>query len=403
MRRRRRIWLALALLPWGLPGTGAVACAGEAGAPAAARTAEARAPALAPRDSLSDSLFASLHARLSEEGGYFDTDNLISNESGYLNVVGALERLGLRGGAYAGVGPDQNYSYLAQLRPEVAFVVDVRRDNALQHLLLKALVERSSTRVEFLSALHARTPPADADAWRDATVQEVVEWVDGAPPRSGAELRALQQVVEEAVRHMGIPLTETDLATVARFHRAFIDDGLDLRFTSHGRRPQPYYPTYRQLVLETDAEGDPASWLVSDERYQVVRDLHRANRIIPVVGDLAGASAVREMGRVLREMELELTAFYVSNVEFYLWGDGLFDAWTANLAALPAAPDAVLIRSYFPRLAGRHPAAIPGYYATQMLQPVRTVVEASEGRPFQGYGDLVTRDLIPLQGPVDGG
>jgi len=133
-----------------------------------------------------------------------------------------------------------------------------------------------------------------------------------------------------------------------------------------------------------------------------VRGLHLANRIIPVVGDLAGPTAVREMGSVMREMGVELTAFYVSNVEFYLWGDGVFGAWADNLASLPVAPDAVLIRSYFPRLAGRHPAALPGYYATQMLQPVRTVLEARDGRPFRGYGDLVTRELIPLQGPVEG-
>src|SRR5215207_7700196 len=90
----------------------------------------AQAPAL------SDSAFAALVARLSEPGGYFDTDNLISNESSYLHAVGRLRALRGAGptGAYVGVGPDQNFSYIAAARPKVAFIVDIRRDNLLQHL-----------------------------------------------------------------------------------------------------------------------------------------------------------------------------------------------------------------------------------------------------------------------------
>ena len=58
--------------------------------------------------------FAASIAGLSEPGGYFDTDNLISNERSYLQVVPDLRRLSVRGGAYIGVGPDQNFSYIAE-------------------------------------------------------------------------------------------------------------------------------------------------------------------------------------------------------------------------------------------------------------------------------------------------
>ena len=79
--------------------------------------------------------FAARIAQLSEPGGYFDTDNLISNERSYLHVAPALRNPSLRGGAYVGVGPDQNFSYIAQIRPSIAFIVDLRRDNLLLHLL----------------------------------------------------------------------------------------------------------------------------------------------------------------------------------------------------------------------------------------------------------------------------
>jgi hypothetical protein len=54
---------------------------------------------VAAQEPLSIEVFASLVERVSEAGGYFDTDNLISNETGYLTVMDALGRLGLRGGA----------------------------------------------------------------------------------------------------------------------------------------------------------------------------------------------------------------------------------------------------------------------------------------------------------------
>src|SRR5262245_21197652 len=71
--------------------------------------------------------FAAHVASLSEPGGYFDTDNLISNERSYLDVVPELRKRAVRGGVYIGVGPDQNFSYIAAIRPDAAFIVDVRR------------------------------------------------------------------------------------------------------------------------------------------------------------------------------------------------------------------------------------------------------------------------------------
>src|SRR5215831_20611194 len=90
--------------------------------------------------------FAQTIARLSEPNGYFDTDNLISNESSYLQVIPDLARRGVHGGAYIGVGPDQNFSYIAATRPAIAFIIDVRRDNELLHLLFKAFFKESRTR-----------------------------------------------------------------------------------------------------------------------------------------------------------------------------------------------------------------------------------------------------------------
>lgn len=355
--------------------------------------ASPRAEPLGAQEPISDATFAALVERISEPGGYFDTDNLISNESGYLKVVDALVReVGTGGGAYVGVGPDQSLSYIAALRPEVAFITDIRRDNLLQHLLLKALIERAPTRVEFLAGLHGVALPPDPAAWRDRDIEEIVAYVDGAP-RDSAAITATRGDVVDAIDRLGLGLSAEDHDTIRRFHLAFVDAGLSLRFTSYGRAPRPYYPTYRQLVLETDVDGDRASYLASSEAYGIVRDLQLANRIIPVVGDMAGPSALREMGDVMRELGVELKAFYASNVEFYLWQAGTFRRWVDNLATLPVATDAVVIRSYFPNAGRAHPSAVRGYYSTQSLQPVATLLET----PFASYWDVVTRGVLPLR------
>ena len=359
---------------------------------AACTSAAEQAPEAVLPDPLPDSAFAALVQRISEPSGYFDTDNLISNESGYLKVAGALERIGVKGGAYVGVGPDQNYSYIARIRPEIAFIVDIRRDNLLHHLLLRALMEASPTRVEFLCALTGRRPPPDPEAWERRPLAELVAFVESAPgdPVAREESRA---AVEVRVTGYGVPLSEQDLATMGRFHGRFQEEGLALRFNTFGRPPRPYYPTFRQLVLETDLEGVEASYLARPEDYAWVRDLQRRGRVVPVVGDLAGDHALREIGAVLREMGIPLSAVYASNVEFYLWADGTFPKWQANLLSIPASPEAVVIRSYFPNFRAPHPSSVPGYYSTQILQPVALTGAAT----FGSYWDVVTRGVLELR------
>lgn len=61
-------------------------------------------------ESLSAAEFSRLSRELSEEGGFFPSDNFTSNESSYLTVVDKLRQLNATGGAYIGVGPEQNFT-----------------------------------------------------------------------------------------------------------------------------------------------------------------------------------------------------------------------------------------------------------------------------------------------------
>jgi hypothetical protein len=329
--------------------------------------------------------FATLVASLSEPGGYFDTDNLISNEASYLHALGPVERLGVRGGAYIGVGPDQNFSYIAHVRPSVAFVLDIRRDNLLQQLLFKALFGLAPTRIEYLALLFGRPPPPDAAAWTGRPVDSLVAWLDQAPADSGSAARA-RRLVDSAVGTYGVPLSAADWATIARFHATFIREGLDLRFETFGRAPAWYYPTYRTLLTERDAGGRQASYLAREPDYAFLRQLQTRDRVIPVVGDFAGPRALAAIGRYLRERGERVSAFYTSNVEYYLFRDGTFPRFATAVAQLPRQPRAVMIRSLFlTSFAGGHPEAVPGYASVQLVQPMNQFVGAN----FGTYRELV--------------
>ena len=60
---------------------------------------------------------------------------------------------------YLGVGPEQNFTYIAALKPKMAFIVDVRRGNLQLHLMYKALFELSSDRADFIFRLFSRKRP----------------------------------------------------------------------------------------------------------------------------------------------------------------------------------------------------------------------------------------------------
>lgn len=283
-------------------------------------------------------------ARLSEPAGFFDTDNLISNEPSYLDVIPALTAAGVSGGAYIGVGPDQNFSYIAHIRPSVAYMLDIRRDNLLLHLLFKSVFAQATTRVEYLCLLTGRSPPDDVGHWVSSSVNQIVDYVDrSAPPARLPDIRArLKGTIDE----FGVPLSPGDRQNIERFHQAFVDEGLDLRFRSLGRAPRPYYPTLRDLLLATDRNGRQGHYLASEDGFQFVRALQARDAVIPVVGDVSGPSALSAIGEAVADREEHITAFYISNVEFYLSGER-YEQFIDNLGRLPRAPGGVMIRSIF--------------------------------------------------------
>jgi hypothetical protein len=362
----------------------------------ACRRADAGAESAGPAvgTTTRDTAYAALVARLGEPAGFFDTDNLISNETDYLRALDGLRALDLdgAGGAYLGVGPDQNFSYIAELEPRVAFVLDIRRDNMLLHLLYRALFVQGRTRAEYLAHLFGRPAPARPGEWRDRPLDDLLAWID-ATPADSALVRERRAPLHALIASFGVPLSAEDTATIDRFHGTFVGEGLGLRFNSFGRLPQPYYPTYRDLLAGRDAEGEQASYLTSEARYRAVRRLQERGLIVPVVGDFAGPTALRAIGDELRARGERVTAFYTSNVEYYLWQDGSFGRFAGHVAALPWHPRGAIVRSHFSGGFRRpHPRAVPGHPSTQLVQRAADFVR--QRGAYGSYWEMVTAETV---------
>jgi hypothetical protein len=346
----------------------------------------------APRDHKS---FAALSARLSEPGGYFDSDNLISNETSYLHVMGKLRELGISGGVYIGVGPDQSFSYISKIRPKMAIMIDIRRDNLLQHLLFKSLFARSRNRIEYLCTYFGKPLPK-TKGWESRTVKDLVEYIDGAASDPKLFEKTSKEVRQE-VQKYGIPLSQSDLETIVKVQRAFFSAGLDIKYSSYHRPPRSIYPPYRDLLLETDLAGQQQNYLNSEDDFQFIKKLEDQDMIIPVVGDLSGPRALKAIGQYVAEIKERVSAFYVSNVEFYLQRQGTFDKFIENVKSLPIDNHSVIIRSYFNYYAPDHPQAEPNHFSTQLMERIEDLIKQCAAGECDSYNDIVTKNSILLR------
>ena len=109
---------------------------------------------------LSDAAYWKMISDFSEPDGYYEYNVYTGNEPGYQNLLPELTKSVPSGGTYIGVGPEQNFTYIAALRPQIAFILDIRRDMMLEHLMYKAVVEMSADRAELVGKLLSRRRPA---------------------------------------------------------------------------------------------------------------------------------------------------------------------------------------------------------------------------------------------------
>jgi hypothetical protein len=288
---------------------------------------------------LSDDEFWRLSTTVSEpEGSFEHADNLVSNETLFAQVSEALR---VRGGAYIGVGPEQNFSYIARVRPALAFIIDIREENRSLHLMYKALFEMSDDRAEFLARLFSR--PRPPGLYTTTSVHDLFAAFEQAIPSAKLHEETRRLVRHRLLEVQRFALSFRELQSIDYALKAFYADGPDIRYG----RSVPVgeaRPTYWQLMTATDLRGTARSYLATEDAFRYVQDLHARNRIVPIVGDFAGPHAIRRVGDYIRQQGTVVSAFYGSNVEVYLTRDRT-RAFCASLATLPYHDTTVFIAS----------------------------------------------------------
>ena len=283
---------------------------------------------------ITDTAFWKMIGDFSEDGGVFDFEMFMSNESTFQTVLPGLLTRVSPGGVYLGVAPEQNFTYIAALRPKMAFIVDIRRENMVEMLLYKALFEMSATRADFVSRLFSRQV---GSVGPQASVDTLFAALGG---RGNTQFfqQNLQGIKDHLQKTHGFVLTAKDTRTIEYIYNAFFRGGPDASLTTYGT-------SYQLLMRQTDGQGRNRNFLASDSNYQFVRQMQQKNLIVPVVGDFAGPKALRSVATYIRDHNATVSAFYVSNVEEYISSPrSVWSAYCRNLASLPTSPTSTFIR-----------------------------------------------------------
>jgi hypothetical protein len=349
-------------------------------------------------ESIPTAEFARMIREFSEDGGYFMSDNFTSNETSYLHIVDKLRELGVTGGAYIGVGPEQNFTYIAKIRPRIAFIIDIRRQAMIQHLMYKAIFQLSPNRTQFLSRLLSRPlPPSTKDSAPppkdDAPVADLMAFfgkIAATDQAFAANLAEIKKIIQEDFQ---FPISEQDRTALEYVYKSFRENGLDIAFRLDASYYGGYFPSLKDLALQTDLNGKTGNFLAGAEDYNFVRSMQKKNLIIPIIGDFSGPKALGAVGDYLRKNGLSVTSFYTSNVEQYLFDSAVFDGFAKNVRKLPIDDKSVFIRAVF-HMRYTHPARKQDHMSVTLLQRMKVFLKDFDEGLYPSYRELIVTNYI---------
>jgi hypothetical protein len=308
-------------------------------------------------EKLTDEEFWNLSKESSEEDGFFRSDNLLSNETSFQNIIPDLLKTAKQGRVYLGVGPEQNFTYIAALKPAMAIIIDIRHGNLDVHLMYKALFELSENRADFAGRLFSRKRPSGLTTKSTAAeIFAAYRAAEGSKELYEENLKAIEDVL---VKKHGFPLTSGDLEGIRWALGNYYQFGPSINYNSSlssnvpptivgatgGYRGGNNGVTYAYLMASDDGFGQQRSYLANEENFAFVKRLEDRNLVVPVVGDFGGNKAIRAVGRYLKSIDATVSAFYLSNVEQFLFQDNKWDTFCSSVSTLPLDETSSFIRS----------------------------------------------------------
>jgi len=343
---------------------------------------------------IDDDAFWRLVTDFSEGDRPFLSENFVSNEPNFQQILARLKENAKPGGAYLGVGPEQNFTYIAAVQPGIAFIVDIRRQNLIQHLMYKAIFELAQDRADFLSMLFSRKRPEGLTV--TSTPEDLFKAyksVSSDADLAAANLRAIQDLL---LKH-NFSLSTADLQALRHVHRVFELYGPLTSYSSNLNTPdftngKGDNGNFSTILTAMDDRGVNQNFLATEEQFRFIKDMEAKNLVVPIVGDFAGNKALNAIARYLKDHEASVSVFYVSNVEQYLFQknaiavNGGAEKFYENVAGLPMDAASTFVRSYSSREVKQ---LYPGF-VSQLGSMLRTV------QVFREKGFRSAREAIEL-------
>jgi hypothetical protein len=241
--------------------------------------------------SIQDDAFWRMITDFSEHGGSFRYENLVSNEISYQTVIPSLK---------------QNFTYIAAIEPRIAFIVDIRRENMLEHLMYKALFEMSGNRTEFVSRLFSRKRPPSLAG--EPSAEELLKVYSSQTCDRQLLAVTFQGVTDRLTTDHGFVLTEDDRKAVQHALETFCAAGPQIDYGFVNAPSNLTAPSYAELMTATDTRGRSWSYLANAENFDRIRNMELKNLIVPLVGNFAGNKALRSVGQYLKSHDLTVSA-----------------------------------------------------------------------------------------------
>jgi hypothetical protein len=256
--------------------------------------------------------------------------------------------------------------------------------------------EMSADRADFIARLFSLKRPAGLS--EKSTVDELFTAFDTAEPMDDAAFQKnVQDIKDLLLKKHKFGLTSDDEEHVVHVYTVFRAFGPQLDYNSggfrgggRGRGGRGNMPDYAELMIATDSKGEKRSYLASEDNYRFLRNLETKNLIVPLTGDFGGTKAIRSVGKYLKEHDATVTAFYLSNVEQYLFqGNGNQNGgWTSfydNVTALPLNETSTFIRSAGGGVRGFGGG---GMRAPNVLASMQETLAAVKAGKIQSYIDV---------------
>ncbi len=240
-----------------------------------------------------------------------------------------------KGGAYVGVGSDQNFTMMAALRAEYAFLMDIDYRVVDLHRMYEVLVEANET------------PRALVDAWH----------------------------------------AKNAVSTRARLDEAFA--GLDEKARARLLRgfATARETVYRHLerVIARNRDGQPSTWLSDPEHYAHIRAMYQTDRVRMMPGNLAGDVSLRTVATACKALGVPVHALYMSNAEEYF---KYIPAFVTSIEGLPTDSSSVVLRTIYSK---KWVHADLWAYQVQPIDDFRTRLASRKNRsrnPMMYYAEV---------------